>query len=142
MEPSVIRKACAVVGLRPWNPPLIRKNCRKHFPPVLDSPNNNVVDVFARKVSEYSAKQKAEIEPLRSTVKRAIDKMEKKSRRRSRADDVTASRQPGPSTEGLSTSTEEGMGVGRERPVKQTKLMQMESKTCTAIGYQKIIFGQ
>ena len=35
LKPSAVLKACEYVGLSPWNPSLIRENCKKHYLPIL-----------------------------------------------------------------------------------------------------------
>jgi len=47
LDPKVLQDSIKEVGLRPWNPDLIRENCRKYSPPDTNSDPKDMIDEFA-----------------------------------------------------------------------------------------------
>ena len=140
LEPQVLRKSIAMVGLLPWNPSLIRENCQKHSPPDLDSDPKDEIDEIAQRMNKYTIKQREEIERLRSRVKQiGTPTMQKIGKRRREAGASLVNQADG-DEEKPTSSSEDSMTTSTESPKKRTKIMQMERKTCAAAGCQKSHF--
>jgi len=140
LDPKVLQDSIKAVGLKPWNPDLIRENCRKHSPPDLKSDAKDLVDVFAQKVSMYSQRQKDEIERIRSTVKHISAPITPKTEKRKRATKVSSLPQANGNEEEPYLCGEETMTTSTEPTKKRSKKMHLEPKACAAKGCQETHF--
>ena len=137
---KVLIDSIEAVGLRPWNPDLIRENCRKHSPPDFNSDPKDLVDVFAQKVSMYSCMQKDRIERIRSTVKHVSAPITPKPEKRRRSTKVFPPAQEDVNQEGPCHSDEETMTTSTEPSRKKPKRLHLEPKACAAKGCQETHF--
>ncbi len=121
LKREVLQSSIKEVGLRPWNPDLIRENCRKHSPPDVNSDPKDLVDEFAQKVSTYTLRQQDKIQLVRSKVKHVSAPVTPKPEKRKRSTKVFHPAQAEVNQEEQYYSDEENMTTSTEPPRKKSK---------------------
>ena len=139
-NPKSVRDSFALVGLQPYDKNKILNNCRENSPPDTESDEDTTIDRLAQKINMYTDKKTAEIQRLRSSVKRAKDPTPVKPKKRQRVQKEMLKGQVQETGGQPDSSPEKCMHVAAEPPKKRAKLMRVDRKTCASKGCQKTHF--
>ena len=140
LEPKLLLDSFDAVGLQPYDPEKIRKNCRENSPVTARSEETGMLDDLAQKMIMYSDKRRKEIQCARSSVKHANASTAKLAKKRKSAGKACPKDDAMEDGGGLDSSSVKSMDIASELPAKRTKNMQVERKTCASIGCQKSHF--